>query len=331
MERVFSLTRGEIDLETGRFPLTLFTNGPANGDPHIVDVATLETPERATMFVNHVADPTLRAGGIVDFRKVGKRTVLGGGKLKAVGIIDMQGDGINPDRRRDLAQGIHVGDVTQMSGRWDGGEAIPRASLKKSHYAYLEALDSWETPTFYKGSHVVEGSIVGVASDQAAMIGRSRDLSKPEHVREFWRALAHGGEPAASATADAMRDESQPIGDDWEEITLEGGARVFVPREVAAVYGQSIESGDDPLAERFALPATEMIRALTKPLADEMKDREEADKNRSVEQPDSEEPAVDSSQKAQQVSELLANLDRASAKLAGDLEERLCRDLGLVL
>jgi hypothetical protein len=183
MERAFLLQRGVIDLETGRFPVTLFTNGEAS-DGHIIDVRGLTVPDRVPMFVNHDADPTRRMGGLVDPKKVGKSTRLGGASLKMVGVLDVAGDSASADIRRDVAQGISVGDITAMSGRWDPvGDPTPRAALPKSHYAFSNVSGGFSTPMFFPEA------TVGVGADAAALIGRAQDTARPQHVRDFYSEL----------------------------------------------------------------------------------------------------------------------------------------------
>ncbi len=194
--RTLQLQRGVIDLETGEFPLILASNGEAS-DGHIIDVAHMEVAERIPMFSNHNADPMQRMGGLINPRVSGKTTQKGRAFLHMVGVLDMAGDGALPDIRRDVAQGISLGDITQMSLRWDDLETpVPRASLDKKHFAFSEAgAESWNTPLFFGNTQAREGSIVGLGSDQASIVGRSRDLSKPSHVREFYEILSRGGDP----------------------------------------------------------------------------------------------------------------------------------------
>jgi hypothetical protein len=142
------------------------------------------------MFVNHDADPTKRMGGLVEPHKAGKSTRLGGASLKMTGVLDVDGDSAAADIRRDVAQGISVGDITAMSGRWDPqGDPTPRAALPKSHYAFSDVGGGFSTPLFFANATVLEGSIVGVGSDSAALIGRAQDANRPEHVREFYARL----------------------------------------------------------------------------------------------------------------------------------------------
>ncbi len=242
MERSFLLQRGVIDMETGEFPLTLFTNGPAS-DSHIIHIAGLEVDDPLPMFVNHDADPTRQMGQLNSPHKVGKSTRLGGASLKMTGRLRMTGDGHAADIRRDVADGIHVGDISAMSGRWDPITAVPRASLKESHYAFSKIEGGWETPMFFEAARVLEGSIVGVPADSAAMIGRSRDLQKPEHVREFYDVLVHGDTLSRERVLEALHDTGSEL-DGWEEIEC-GDGKVMVPTEVARVWGQSVDPAGD--------------------------------------------------------------------------------------
>ena len=233
MDRSFLLERGRINLDTGRFPLTLFTNGEAS-DGHIIDIRGLEVAERVPMFVNHDADPTRRMGRLEDPKKPGKTTQLGRASLKMQGVIDMEGDSHNADVRRDVAHGIHVGDITAMSGRWDPIEAIPRASLPESHYAHSQIEGGWDTPMFFKRATVLEGSVVGVPADSAALIGRSQDLQKPEHVRQFYDVLVHGDPLSREEALKAMHLDAAEIPKLEEIETVDG--LFFVPRDVAAKW-----------------------------------------------------------------------------------------------
>lgn len=244
MDRTFELERGRIDMKTGEFPLRLMTNGEAS-DGHIVDIKTLVVPESIPMFVNHDADPVNRMGQMHSPRKSGKSTRLGGATLHMIGRIDLEGDSALADIRRDVAQGIHVGDVRAMSGRWDGGEVTARSALDKGHYAYSDMPAGWDTPSFFEGSTMKEGSIVGLGADDAALIGRAGDAGRPQHVRDFYSALLHGQPTPQINISDVTFTYSPEPAFDLEEIELECGSRVLVPVEVARVWGQSVEEPDD--------------------------------------------------------------------------------------
>ena len=223
MRRELQLKRGVIDLETGEFPVTLATNGEA-ADGHILNVQGMEVPERVPMFVNHLSDPTLRMGSLSDASKDGKANRLGAMRLRMLARIDMDGDSTSADIRRDVAQGISLGDITGMSVRWDPiGEPTPRSGLSKTHWAYSEAgARGYSPPMYFPESRVLEGSIVGVPADGEALIGRANDLEKPEHVREFYRELTLGDPVQAMRHAS---DLEQQISELRESVELLQAAR----------------------------------------------------------------------------------------------------------
>jgi hypothetical protein len=248
MERAFLLQRGVIDLASGRFPVTLLTNGEAS-DGHIIDVRGLSVPDRVPMFVNHDSDPTRRMGGLVDPKKVGKSTRLGGASLKMVGVLDVEGDSAAADIRRDVAQGISVGDITAMSGRWDPiGDPTPRATLPKSHYAFSDVSGGFQTPMFFPEATVLEGSIVGVGADAAALIGRAQDTARPQHVRDFYSELtALPPDPEMLTLWSRLEElegalqeriDSQEIEEEQEELAGVQAVDVTTPEEAEPVRSE---------------------------------------------------------------------------------------------
>lgn len=50
--RTMSVERNSMDLETGKFPALLFTDGEAS-DGHILNIAGGEIPARMPMFLDH--------------------------------------------------------------------------------------------------------------------------------------------------------------------------------------------------------------------------------------------------------------------------------------
>lgn len=251
MDRTFRLSRGVINMETGIFPATLATNGEAS-DGHILDIRTLRVEDEMPMFANHDADPLTQLGIWQNPRKSGKSTRLGGAALKMDGRIHMDGDGVLGDIRRDVAQRIEVGDIKSMSIRWGSdAKATPRASLKSSHFAFSKVEGGWETPMFFENAPTMEASIVGLGSDKGAIAGRAMNLKVSEPVREFYRMLLLTGRAYEDVGLDEeeteLEDEirSQEIGDDWEEIQTSEGVCLFVPRDVAGVWGQSTDEIPD--------------------------------------------------------------------------------------
>ena len=177
-QRIAPLDRGVINMETGEFPATLFTDGEAS-DGHILDIAGAEIPERMPMFVNHDADPTMQLGSIIKATRTAHA-------IKVVGHIEMEGDSALGDIRRDVALMMSRGHVSQMSGKWDAdqGATKRRSDLPREHFAYAKA-----GGMYFGRWAAMEGSIVGLGADPKAVVGRASDVELPEHVRAFWRAF----------------------------------------------------------------------------------------------------------------------------------------------
>ena len=243
MERTFQLQRGVIDLDTGQFPVTLFTNGEAS-DGHIVDIRGLAVADRVPMFRNHEADPATQLGSLVNPHKTGKTTRLGGGSLRMDGVIAMEGDGQPADIRRDVALMISRGDITGMSGRWDPiGDPKARSALPETHYAFQKDMGGYYAPMFFERARVLEGSIVGIGADSAALIGRSGDTSLPAHVRDFYCALVNG-EPAALEILEPHTEQQM-----LEEVTTINGRLFQVPHDLAR-YIEELETEREEYALR---------------------------------------------------------------------------------
>lgn len=260
LKRAMTIERGSIDMKTGEFPVTLFTNGEAS-DGHIIDVSGMRVADKIPMYVNHNADPTKRAGSLYAPSKVmppgGSSDSLGDSSIQMVARIDVEGDSSAADIRRDLAHGISVGDITAMSGRWDGVDSTPRSALDESHYAFA-ARSSNPNGVFFKEAIALEGSIVGIGADKSALIGRSMDDAKPEHVREFYRSLVDGYDEETNEAADisgilaAYAAQGRSIGF-LEEIQTDLGP-FYVPQSVAERLARDydpevnrrIEEDDEP-------------------------------------------------------------------------------------
>ena len=183
--RTAELQRGDIDMSTGQFPLTLATDGEAS-DGHIIRVEGVETPEALPMLFGHqstVQVPSL--GRITDF---GVEQRGGFSHLRGIGNLNLNGDpevdalvGI----RIGIAQLIADGDLTGMSIRWDPiGEPKLRRNLPQAHPAHGSG------PGYYfENSIAREGSVVGLGAEPKSLIGRS-EAAHSDLERVFWRQLA---------------------------------------------------------------------------------------------------------------------------------------------
>ena len=223
---------GPIDMESGEFSGTLFSNS-ACSDPHILDVAGIEMPERMLLCVSHSADPGSRLGSITSHEKripSGGSAELGDSSVFVKCRIDLGGDSAASDVRRDIARGISLGDLSALSGRWVGTEQVERSSLSRSHAAH------GRTGLYFSSSVAIEGSVVGIGADKSALIGRSQDLDSPQHVRDFWRSMVSGEEETGTpvdiaGVLSALAAQSRAIPGLVEVDTSLGG--FYVPACVA--------------------------------------------------------------------------------------------------
>ena len=256
-ERDIIRERGVINLDTGVMNVTSFTNGNAS-DGHIIHVKGLESDLQLSMFINHDADPTRTMGGLTKPRLKGNPMVLGGQRLRHEARIDMGGDGAWPDVRRDVARQIEQGNINGMSGRWEELEPPKlRSELDASHYAFTKAgANAYSPPLFFPSARILEVSIVGVPADQAAVIGRSQDLSSPAHVRDFYKAMAQGDPMTREQALTCLFEEAGRI-EGLVEVESESCGRFYVPRQfttgdlVVNIVDSDCESIDEPTAQKL--------------------------------------------------------------------------------
>ena len=178
-----------IDLTTGAFPMTLATEGEAS-DGHILSIKGGQIPERMPLLTSHWNDPNGQLGSVTDPQKALKDSPP---RLRAIGHIEMAGEGTPAEIRRDIAHMIDKGHVTGMSIRWDEvpGKTIRRVNLPSDHPFYVDA-EKEKGPArwglYFEEWRALEGSIVAVGADPGALIGRANETSG--EVASFWRSMA---------------------------------------------------------------------------------------------------------------------------------------------
>lgn len=183
-----TLERAEIDPNTGEFPMILATDGEAS-DGDILSIEGMQFPERAPLQNAHINEARSTLGSITRFRRDLKSTPK---KLRAMGQIEMAGEGPQADIRRDIAFMIGRQHIKGVSVRWEPIEWIRRTNLPSDHPAFVDAEKEtdWRKRygLFFKKSRVLEGSIAPVQADPQSMIGRA-DETEGE-VAAFWRSMA---------------------------------------------------------------------------------------------------------------------------------------------
>src|SRR5262249_9436753 len=143
---------------------------------------------RAPLQLSHINDPTATLGSVSGFRR---DMTSAPKRLKARGQIELTGDGPNADIRRDLAHMIQQRHVTGVSVRWEPVKWTRRVELPKEHPAHVREDEKdmrKRYGVFHSEWRVLEGSVVAIQADKAAMIGRAEQTEG--EVSKFWRAMA---------------------------------------------------------------------------------------------------------------------------------------------
>ncbi len=189
-QRIARLERadaGTLDPATGVFPLILATSGEAS-DGDLLSIEGAQFREKVPLQISHINDPLSTAGSISGFRRDLRSTPK---RLLAWGQIELDGEGEQAEIRRDLAHMIGAGHVTGISVRWEPISWQRRADLPREHPAHVPA--SERNPrrrmgVYHERWNVLEGSIVAVGADKAAVVGRAEETEGP--VSQFWRSMA---------------------------------------------------------------------------------------------------------------------------------------------
>ena len=184
LERTFEIERGSIDLETGKFPMVLASEGEAT-DGHVLNLRGATVPDQMPLQVAHANSPLETLGSITQAKLGTKGNTR---VLRAMGEIEMGGEGPKSDIRRDLAFMVSEGHINSISLRAEGTKVIPRRELPKNHRAFVEPSEPdmlKRFGLFFEEFNALEGSIVAIGADRNAIIGRSNETTGA--VQEFWR------------------------------------------------------------------------------------------------------------------------------------------------
>jgi hypothetical protein len=198
------IARVEKISDDGSFPMTLATEAEAS-DGHILSIRGGQIPEQMPLLVSHWNDPSGTAGSITSPIK---QTKASPPRLRAVGHIELGGEGAPAAIRRDLAHMIRQGHVGAVSIRWDEvpGKSIRRVNLPESNPFHVN-LDTEKDPRkrygiYFDEWRAVEGSVVAVGADPKALIGRA--IETEGEVRTFWREMARDLEPSIESIRELM-------------------------------------------------------------------------------------------------------------------------------
>lgn len=216
---------------TGIVQGILATDGEAS-DGHILAIEGGEFRSGSPLLFGH-DDRDGNLGSWSDFTPKG-------GVLRGRAQIELGGSGARAEWRADVAHMIEQGHIGAFSIRWDPiGEPTARTALQSDHPAYVDPDRETEFRKLY-GFHfdkwrMLEGSVVTLPADQAALIGRARS---GDGSSDYWnRVLARMAgvpmddrTPLEKAVAESFTDIAL---DELEPVTLSDGRIYYVPRELA--------------------------------------------------------------------------------------------------
>lgn len=243
-ERTCQIERAPGDAP-GLISGVLATDGEAS-DGHILDIDGLETPERAPLLFGHDDfTGTGNLGSWTAFAKF-KGRGLGASGVRGVAQIELDGSGSQQAFRQDVALMVERGHIPAFSVRWDPiGDPVERASMPKDHPAHVDpkaAKGRQRWGLFFPRSRLLEGSVVTLGADPAALIGRMQEAEGD--VRGYWRkAINH-----------ALLERSEVAS--LVAVELGSGDTAYVER---AVYDAMLELANERL--QLALDIHERIAA----------------------------------------------------------------------
>jgi hypothetical protein len=243
--REIEIERADVDTATGEIgSLPVFTGGNAT-DGHILNMKGVQIKGDVPWFVQHEADPRDQLGTLTNPRVEGDALVFDGEILA-------EGTGEKADIRRDLLLKIARGHVKRLSGRWDAEprHVRRRVDLPKDHPARVDkdAEGPERYGLYFEKWTPMEGSLVGLGADPAAVMRWAQDEDSAESVRAFWRSQ--------------VPEESEPVVEIEMELEDEGTDE---------------PSGPDPLEEILArLDSLDgRLSAIESPAEEENQEREE--------------------------------------------------------
>jgi hypothetical protein len=270
-----------IDLDTGQFSMTLATEGEAS-DGDILSIKGGEIPERMPMLTSHWNDPSAQLGSITNPEKLLKDSPP---RLRATGHIEMSGEGVSAEIRRDLAHMIDKGHVTGVSIRWDevaGKPPVRRVNLPSDHPYFVDAEKEKDYRKryglYFEAWRAMEGSVVALGADPQALIGRADETDG--EVASFWRAMA----------ADIAEAREEPADESTEAKTAATLAALRIDaadcHEAGASHADCINAiVDNSDADIEAVEFGDSVLFLPAPVAEQLRARLEPEVEEDLEVP----------------------------------------------
>jgi hypothetical protein len=249
-QRTCAIERAESDAP-GQIGGILVSDGEAS-DGHILNIAGAKFPEQAPLLFGH--DDFTGTGNLGSWMSFEKSTA---GKLAVVrgkAQIELGGQGVQQDFRNDVNYMIEKKHIGQFSVRWDEiSDPVRRVNLPSDHPAFVDStkekgrkLWGW----YFEKWRLVEGSVVTLGADPAALIGRMHETEGD--VRNCWRRTVNN----------QLTEVDDSGGKGLVGIELPDGSVAYVER---AVYEAVMEGANERL--QTALDLHEEIHTETMQLA----------------------------------------------------------------
>ena len=201
------IERGEGD-PAGHVAGLLATDGEAS-DGDILDIDGGQIPKRAPLLFGHQdwsGDRNLGSWERFEKTQAGKDGKLGGKGIRGFGQIELGGAGEPQAWRDDIAHMIERKHIGALSVRWSPvGDPIRRVNLPSDHVAFVDsqtATGNKRWGLFFPKWRLLEGSVVTLGADPAALIGRMRDSEGD--VRRNWRAAINSALTEQQGTKDLV-------------------------------------------------------------------------------------------------------------------------------
>jgi hypothetical protein len=185
-ERTSAIERASSDAP-GTISGILVSDGEAS-DGHILNIDGVRFPDQAPLLFGH--DDYTGSGNLGSWESFEKVDHGKGRAIRGTAKIDLDGPkSAQQDWRSDISYMVERGHISQLSVRWDEiGEPVRRVNLPSDHPAYVDSSkatgrEAWGY--YFDKWKLLEGSVVTLGADPAALIGRMQDSAGD--VRGYWR------------------------------------------------------------------------------------------------------------------------------------------------
>lgn len=192
----------------------LVTDGEAS-DGHILNIKGGEIPERPPLLFGH--DDYTGTGNLGSWDSLNK--FYGNGGLGEQGIrgdaqIELDGAGNQLAWRQDIAHMVGKGHIGAFSVRWtEVGDPVRRVNLPSDHPAFVDdkkATGRQRWGYYFEKWRLLEGSIVTLGADPAALIGRMQQSHG--NVRSLWRDVINHSREEMEEPANGLVAIATPSG-----------------------------------------------------------------------------------------------------------------------